>query len=636
MPKPTHNTAHRHFEVRADAINAEERTLTLSFSSEEPYQRWWGVEILDHKPESVRMGRLLNKAPLLMDHNTRDQIGVVESATLNGRGESVVRFSRAARADEIFQDVKDAIRTKVSVGYIIHDLVLESKNGELETYRVTDWEPYEISIVSVPADDTVGVGRSADDFDPRSLAATRADPEPADDAEPQASTETPDIHDLNEEKSIMTVQVQDPQAAVAAERSRVSEINAIGRQFGMTDAAARAVESGMAVDTFRIQVMDDLSKQKDSGVRHATASDVDVGLTDQEADRFSLRRLVASVADPTTAHAAGFELEACRAAAQKRGQIANGKGTAFCIPQEVVMRKIMRPMARDLVVGTASAGGNLVATDLEVGSFIELLINRLALTQLGITKMTGLVGNIAIPRQTGGVATYWVAENGAPTESQASFDQIALTPKTIAAFTEVSRLLLQQSSIDVESFMQFDLLRSMGLGLDLAGIAGSGASNQPRGILNTAGIGSVAGGANGAAITWDHFVDLESAVANLNADAGAMKYLTNTKVRGKAKKTQQFSGTNGFSLWDAVKDDTVISNQIPSNLTKGSSSGVCSAIIYGNWADLVMGLWGGLDLLVDPYSNSTTGAVRVTAFQSADFNARQPASFSAMTDALTV
>ena len=160
------------FEVRAESINEDARTVEMSFSSDEPYERWWGVEILDHKSSAVRLGRLNGSAALLMDHNIRDQVGVVEKAWIKGKkGYAIVRFGKSARAEEIWQDVKDGIRKLVSVGYRIHELILDKEKDGQATYRATDWEPYEISIVAVPADTTVGVGRDGkpDAFDPRTL-----------------------------------------------------------------------------------------------------------------------------------------------------------------------------------------------------------------------------------------------------------------------------------------------------------------------------------------------------------------------------------------------------------------------------------------------------------------------------------
>lgn len=156
----------RTFHVSRSAIDEAARTVELAFSSEQPYERYWGIEILDHSNKSIRLDRLQKGGPLLCDHDTRDHVGVIESVQIGADrvGRAVVRFGKSARAEEIFQDVKDGIRCNVSVGYIIHKAQLvETGDSADETYRVSDWEPYEISLVSVPADASVGVGRSAEE-----------------------------------------------------------------------------------------------------------------------------------------------------------------------------------------------------------------------------------------------------------------------------------------------------------------------------------------------------------------------------------------------------------------------------------------------------------------------------------------
>lgn len=156
---------YREIKINREAIDKENRTVLLSFSSEFPVERGWGKEILDHGSESVRLERINSRAPLLLAHDRRDQIGVVESARLNGRkGEALVRFSRSKLGEEIYQDVLDGIRTTVSFGYIVHRVILEEEAEGQETYRVMDWEPFEISMEPTPADYTVGVGRSLEDF----------------------------------------------------------------------------------------------------------------------------------------------------------------------------------------------------------------------------------------------------------------------------------------------------------------------------------------------------------------------------------------------------------------------------------------------------------------------------------------
>lgn len=618
----------RSFEIRAGSVNAEARTIELAFSSTEPYARWWGVEILDHKAESVRMGRMVNKAALLLDHNMGKQIGVVESASIDsdGVGRATVRFSKSALGEEIWQDVQDGIRTKVSVGYQIHAYQLESKNGDQETYRITDWEPYEISIVSVPADDTVGVGRSADEFAPRPPAASERETDETAEATPAPADTQPEIQ---EAKTMTTITVED---AVKAERERVKEINAIGAKTNQTDLARQFVESNESVEAFRAAVLERMT-----GSKPVQAESAELGLSEKEARAFSFVRALNALANPNdkrAQEAAGYEREVSSAAAAKRGKETSG----IFVPTDV-LRLHLGGQRRDLTVGTPTAGGNTVATDLMAGSFIDLLRNKMVIMGMGATMLNDLNGNVAIPRQTGGATAYWVAESGAPTESQQAFDQVALTPKTLGAFTDISRRLLLQSSIDVEGFVKGDIARVIALAIQLAAINGSGSSNQPRGILNTSGIGSVVGGTDGLAPTWDHMVDLESALSTVDADVGTMAYLTNAKVRGKLKKTQRFSGTNGDPIWE--KDNTIngyraeVTNAVPSNLVKGASGAVCSAIIYGNFADLILAFWSGLDLTVDPYTNSTSGTVRVVALQDCDVAVRHPESFAAMVDAKT-
>lgn len=358
-----------------------------------------------------------------------------------------------------------------------------------------------------------------------------------------------------------------------------------------------------------------------------------IGMSQRDLRNYSIVRAIRAIANRDWS-GAELEREASQSVAQRIGREPQG----FFVPYDW-MRSAPNGEQRDLNVGTATAGGNLVATDLLAQSFIELLRNRVVVRQAGATMLTGLVGDVAIPRQTGGATSYWLAESGAPTESQQTVDQVALSPKTVGAFTDYSRKLMQQSSIDVEMFVRDDLATVLALAIDLAALHGTGASNQPTGIAATSGIGSVVGGTNGAAPDWADIIDLETAVAVDNADVGRLAYITNAAVRGKLKQTEKASGTAQF-VWDdnssPVNGYTAhVSNQVRSDLDKGTSTGVCSAIFFGNWADLIMAMWGSLDILVDPYTHSTSGTMRIVALQDVDIAVRHAQSFAAMLDALT-
>ena len=390
------------------------------------------------------------------------------------------------------------------------------------------------------------------------------------------------------------------------------ELKEVGKQFKSNDRS---------LDEFRQVALESISKSKPE---KAAIEDSSVGMNDQEVRQFSIVRAIDAIARNDWSNA-GFEKEMSDATSQKLGKQPRG----FFLPTDV--------MTRDLNVTTATAGGNVVSTDLLSGSFIDYLRNKMKVIDLGATMLTGLNGNVAIPRQSGGATAYWVAESGAVTESQAAFDQVTLTPATLGAFSDISRKLLLQSSIDVESFVRNELATTLAIEIDRAAIHGSGASNQPTGILATSGIGDVAGGTNGLAPTYAHIVGLETQVAQDNADMGNLAYLTNSKVRGKLLTTEKASNTAQM-VWGDNNTlrgyNAAVSNQVSSTLTKGNQS-LSSAIIFGNWSDLLIGMWGGLDIDIDTSTGSASGTVRVVALQDVDVAVRHAESFAAMKDALT-
>jgi len=598
----------REFNLDRKAIDEEARTVALSFSSETPVERFFGDEILDHNPESVDLGRLRNKAPLLLNHNPDDQIGVVESATIeDGKGRAIVRFSKSARAQEIFQDVVDGIRTGISVGYRIIEMKLEETKGEVDVYRATLWQPFEISSVPIAADVGVGVGRSEVDGDHlTTIINYKKEKIMSDNKDTTPSVDTKQL----------------ARDAVAADRARSAEIDAIvSKHPELKDIGKQFKTNDKSMDEFRGVALENIQKNQP---KKPAIEDTKIGMSGKEADTFSIVRAVNALVTGNW-NDAGFEREMSDAMAGKLNKRAQG----FYIPTDVLIR--------DLNVGTATAGGHTVATDLLASSFIDLLRNKMTTVGLGATLMNDLVGNIAIPRQTGGATSYWVAESGAATESQAAFDQVTMSPKTVGSMSDISRKMLLQSSLDVEAFVRNDLATSLALAIDLAAINGSGASNQPTGVLNTSGIGSVVGGTNGATPDWADIVNLEKVVSIANADIGSLGYLTNAAVRGKLLQTEKASSTGQY-IWadnNTLRGYTAaVSNQVPSNLTKGSAS-TCSAILFGNWADLIIGTWGGIDINVDTSTGSASGTVRVVALQDVDIAIRHAESFAAMKDALT-
>jgi HK97 family phage major capsid protein len=351
---------------------------------------------------------------------------------------------------------------------------------------------------------------------------------------------------------------------------------------------------------------------------------------------FSYLKFIREANPANKAGLTGLELEAHQEAekeARENGKALSGVG----IPGFVLLGEQRDITAEGTTSVTGDQGGKTIQTT-KTG-FIDLLRAKLVMKQMGAQMLTGLQGDISIPRLKTGATAVWAAENADATESSQLFDDVTLSPERLATFTEISKQLLVQSSIDVEKLVLNDLVMAVQTALDSAAINGSGSSNQPTGILNTIGIGSVVGGADGANPDWADIIDLEKEVAVDNADLGALRYLTNPKVRGYLKKTKLDTGSGKF-IWpqDAKEINGYpvdVTTQVPSNLTKGESGAVCSAILFGNFNDLLIGQWGGLDIVIDPYTGAKANKLIITINTLWDIAVRHPESFAAMKDALT-
>lgn len=298
---------------------------------------------------------------------------------------------------------------------------------------------------------------------------------------------------------------------------------------------------------------------------------------------------------------------------------------------------------------TETSGSGFIATILDASNFIELLRNRIVCMKAGARMLTDLRGNLALPKQTGGATVSWVADDAAPgSETDQTTGQVTFSPKTVAAYTDMSRLFIAQTSISAEAFVRNDLALQLGIEIDRAMLNGSGSSGQPTGLMQQGSLATVSTVSSGTpgALTYANMLALEEKVANANADLGALAYVTNSKVRAQLKAVP-LKPNDGSSfvvsgmLWSKGSDmytgecngyPAYVSNNVPSNLTAGTGSSATStnsAILYGNWNDMILALWSQLDILVDPYSRSTAGAVRVVAMQDVDTNVRHIESFAA-------
>lgn len=639
----------RDLAITRDGINVEKRTVKVSFSSELPVERWWGREILDHSPTSVRLGRLRDGGAVLVNHDPDDQVGVVEDVEIgeDRKGRATVRFGKSARASEVFNDVADGIRTKLSTGYTIHKMRLESEDGDTKTYRATDWEPFELTFTPVPADHAIGVGRSTSHEQHLTIIEDRSMP-PNETPEQKAAREAGErAAAAGGETRSATASAEQVSAHLntvrANELKRITDLEALGVKFaeyGGAEVARQMIAEGKSVGDFQTVILERVGTKKPPSA--------EIGLNEGEIKQFSFLRAIQAMAHPGDRRfyeAAAFEREVSEAAQKRTGTSAKG----FLIPHDILrmplvltepgqrgtadvltmmlrgMQQRARSEQRTLTVNTASAGGATVATELLASSFIELLRHRLVLSRLGMTTLSGLVGNIGIPRQSGGATAYWVAEAGAPQTSQQTLDQVTMQPRTVGAYTDYSRKLILQSAIDVENFIRMDLVKIIGLEVDRVGLYGTGTNSQPRGIANQTGINTVSF-ATGGQPTFAELVSMETKVAAADADFGTLAYATNPTMRGYLKTTPKIGATFPVFIWEDGEVNgyrAEVSNQIVTGTAPNNGD-----VFFGNWADLIMGMWSGLDLLVDPYSNSTAGTIRIVALQDVDIAVRHPVSFT--------
>ena len=539
--------------LNVESTDTKSDTLTLSFSSETPVQRSFGTEILSHEESAVNLERFNDSAPVLWSHDPTQQIGVINRAWIeNRKGYAEIKWGNSQKALEVRSDVEAGVIRNVSIGYTIEDMD-EDEEGRMVATR---WSVMELSFVSVPADPSVGIGRTHPSYS--------------------------GVKMTQEEmiaQGIIPHPNQIPKVASSNWQEReYQEYKRESSQFSVVEAL-KGLQSGKGLQ--------------------------------------------------------GRELEVNREI-----EIQSGKRTeGFYVPQNVGWGGMKQ---RAYVAGTASAGGNLIATDLLESNFIDALRNRTIVGELGARYFPGLIGNVAIPKRATDNTAYWIGgdDSDSITESTGSFSQITMSPKTVGALTKYSHLMKLQSTPEIEQTIRNGFIAIIANAIDAAALNGSGSSNQPTGVIQTSGIGSVAGGTNGLAPTLDHLFDLKKAVAIDNADVGSAAFVTNAKVEAVLSKLKDGNSQyllspygNEIGRQQIASRRFEVSNAIPSNLTKGSGSNL-SAILYGNFADLYIGLFGELEILVDPYTDFAKGTTAVRILQSIDIKVARPESFSVMVDAI--
>lgn len=574
---------YRYFALDRAAIDAEARTATLAFSSEQPYERYFGTEVLDHAPQSIRLDRLNNGGPLLVDHDPTDHIGVIEEVQIGADrvGRAVVRFGRSERAQEVFQDVQDGIRRHISVGYVIHQLKQE-KSDTADIVRATDWEPLEVSIVSVPADPTVGIGRAAVlEIDTEILGA-----EPDQPADPQ---EAADI----------------PVAPVVEDKAGTTD----GCEF-----RAGAVIEVVAPTAPLIQ-------------EQSTMSQVDLSPTERKSYSYA-RAIAAALGRAEGQNVSGFEVEVSQDIERNLPPNTRSHGGIY------VPLSLSRTAVAESLYNTATKGAETVFT--EPGELIDMLRNQSTAVRLGARVMGGLMGPVSFPKQATSNTAYWMPENDGTdvTAGNATLGSVTLSPKTLQATTAYSRQLVAQSTLDVEAFIRADLAAVHALAWDKAVFHGAGASNEPDGLYHISGTNSVA---MGGVPTFAKLIDMVTEVNKDNALAGSLAFATTPGMAGKLAQTLVASAAGSNMIWSGPLNgngnvagyNALSTNQVLATLGGGSEHG----LLFGDWSQVMIGQWGNMEIIVDPYAKKKQGLLEITSFQMCDIAFRHVTAFCKATGA---
>lgn len=584
---------HRTFLTEARA--SKDGAIEVSFSSEAPVDIDGVREVLDHSPSAVDLRRLNNSAPVLFEH-TRDRvIGVVEKAWVtDGKGRASIRFGTTALATDVAKDVAAGIRRNISVGYRVIKHAI--RNG---VRHVTQWEPFEISVVAIPADISVGFGRS------RSITNTKVNPGmKLKSLRETRGAKLKTIHEFKYAGDVPSAEETSTLRELHDDVTRLDE--AIGLEQRTLNSAAR---------------QSDL-RERSRPIEGFPA------VVDGEHEYSLLRALRLQAANKLD----GLELEVHQELSRTMPDAPRG----VVVPAPWNFQRDLTATGQTSVPG--DQGGQTIPT--LIGPMMDPHWNAQVLRRLGATFFTGLSGNLDLPRGNATVVG-WEPENDTVGESTPVIASVQLRPHRVGSFVDVSNQLLMQNSVDIENWVRRNLTNSIMEEWQRVAINGSGTAPEPRGIINTSAIGGVAMGTNGGAPSWAKLVELEGSVFLSDAAEGSLGFLVNSKTRAKLKNVLRNPvGTDSGFIWGTdnrlLGYNAGVTNGVPDNLTKGTSSGVCSAIIFGNFADLIMASWGrGVDIIVDPYTGARVGLTMLIANAYLDAAVRKPDSFSVIKDALT-
>lgn len=580
---------------RAEGDPATKETL-LSFSSEAYIEEYCGWEIgyayvrLLHKPENMRLDRAKRGLSHLMNHQRDEFLGKLVDPQIMDKGEGNKLYFRAIpsnqdEAKQVWMDIEAGILDQTSLGFNVYALQLVRMEGEKAYYDAVDWEPMEGSTVTVQADLTVGFGRSIKT------------------EEKNDESKTPE-----QEKRKMEQEIVAAQDAEKLEASRIAGIRAAQKNFPSIvtpEDALEAIASRQTVEQFNNVILDRQVK----GQRAATPAS-EIAMSEKEQKSYSILRAFGGIMDKKFG---GFEKEISDEIASRLGRSARADNSFFMPSNlKVAGQRTASALTKD---GGGSTGGYIVPEVYDGANFIELLRNMSLTEKLGITRLRNLKGDYKVPVQASAGNFSWITEDSEATESNLTLGLKTMSMKTGSSSTSYSRDLRINSDPSIEQMVLMDLAEIAALGLDAATFHGLGSAGQPQGLFNTSGVGAT----TVTSFAFASALAFKSDVKVANAFKGNLAYVTDPASAVLLEGKEKASSTGIFLLEDGKMAGFPVfdSNQITAGY-----------MAFGDWSQMVVADWGGVEIMVDPYSASKQGKVIVTVFVTMDTLVRQLGAFS--------
>ena len=653
---------------RAEPIEEnDDRTVPVVFSSDEMVEMWYGKEKLLHGDENVDLSYFNAKmSPFLIDHrySSDSQIGVIEDARVDGKkGYATIRFGTAAKAEEYYRDILGGIRSCLSVGYEVNTWEVDEADKKDPMYTATMWTPREISVVTFPADDTVGVIRGEradfmfelqpDKEEDDDMLSRKELAEPREERQQQEQTTPPESEAKKQRteggkeegaeggESEGGEQEGGQRAKVKEEyASEATQIYKLTRDLKLPDERAyRAVDKKQTFADFAAEVAREKTNARVDAEGNVIVeeearfegTDVDP----KDVQQFRITNLLADAILETDKYG-GFEREICLEEAGRR-ESAGMQVQGFAIPGSITgqatryhqQRALARILShRDLnkrttlTAGTDATAGHLIDSELRPENLIEWLYGEFAVSRAA-TWLMNAKGNIAIPKQDGRTVASWGAETAAATESNPTFQLLELSPKELKVITPFTKTFAIQTSVDAENLVRRDIMRGLGESLDSALIYGTGADGQIAGVET---IDRIDTSPNAGRILYSKadgivYSDVLNAVEKIgvaNAAGPNMEWIASWAFWKQAKGTAML--TNGsIPIWyeNMMCDFMATATSQIQQGTRGTDANVDEAYL-ANWMYLLVAMWGGMDIVVDPYTLADRGMVRVVGFYRVD------------------